>query len=344
MNILYLSCHSVLEYDELRILTQLGHKVFVVGAYMTPKSPHVNIRPPLNINSDQNLIDQYHLMCHTNRESGIPHDTASFLFSKEFLTNFDCVLVMHLTKWIYPNLYVFKDKLVILRTIGQNVPTNELEVADLRRNGIKILRYSPRESEIGNFAGGDGTIRFLKYKSDYKPRNNTIKNTISFGQSLSKRSIFCGGSFINYVGLRVPFCLYGKENETYPFNKGYISHSEQIDILASSSTYFYTGTYPAQYTLSFMEAMLSGIPIVSIGQSLNSSQVGHFPFEVPDILDKVGVKNHSNDLDELVEIIKTFNGNDKLNKEISIKQSIIAENLFSVEKNIHLWTEFFEKL
>jgi len=39
MKILYLSCHAVLEYDELRILNDLGYDVTSVGGYINPKSP-----------------------------------------------------------------------------------------------------------------------------------------------------------------------------------------------------------------------------------------------------------------------------------------------------------------
>ena len=34
MKILYLSCHSILEYDEVKLLTGMGHYVFSPGAYV----------------------------------------------------------------------------------------------------------------------------------------------------------------------------------------------------------------------------------------------------------------------------------------------------------------------
>ena len=37
MNILYFPVHEVLEFDDLRLLTGLGHAVFSTGAYGSPR-------------------------------------------------------------------------------------------------------------------------------------------------------------------------------------------------------------------------------------------------------------------------------------------------------------------
>ena len=60
MKILYLSCHLVLEYDELRILTELGHDVTVIGGYIDPRNPHVDTRPALNIESNEQRRNKIH--------------------------------------------------------------------------------------------------------------------------------------------------------------------------------------------------------------------------------------------------------------------------------------------
>ena len=46
MKLLYIGCHEVLEADELRILTELGHDVFSFqGAYMFPEG-HPSLKRP----------------------------------------------------------------------------------------------------------------------------------------------------------------------------------------------------------------------------------------------------------------------------------------------------------
>ncbi len=344
MNILYLSCHAVLEYDELRILHDLGHKVFSIGGYIEPRKPHVDTRPPLDIETNDDLLKQFHSMNHANFQSGISADMSGRTFTKEFLDNFDCIIVMHNTDWIDRNLELFRNRLVILRTIGQNISTNELKLQNLRKSGIKILRYSPKESDIKNYAGEDGMIRFLKYESDFLPRTNTDKTAISFCQSLDSRGRHCGSKYVEYVASKVNFSLYGPGNEKYPFSKGKVPYSELTDVLSKSSCYFYTGTYPAQYVLNFIEAMMSGIPIVSIGENLMAQSIEHFPVETCDILDKVATNLYSNNCDEILFRIHSFMTCSDLNVGISNKQKNVGNILFSAEKNMNQWNLFLDNL
>ena len=39
MNVLLLTSHSIAEYDDLRMLTDLGYNVFSIGAYTDPRNP-----------------------------------------------------------------------------------------------------------------------------------------------------------------------------------------------------------------------------------------------------------------------------------------------------------------
>jgi glycosyltransferase involved in cell wall biosynthesis len=343
MRILYLSCHIVLEYDELRILNELGHDVFVIGGYMDPKNPHVNTRPSLNINANQNLIDQFNKMSHNNFLNGYDENKRSRVFTKEFLDNFDCIIVMHIQDWIEWNVELFKNRLVILRTIGQNTNNCELKLIDKVKNGLKILRYSPFERKLKNYAGEHGLIRFLKYKSDFLPRQNNIKQVITFGQSIKDRWKVCGGDYIDEISKQIPFKLFGPNNNNHPSFGGFLSYSEQLEQLAKNSAYFYTGTFPASYTLNFMEAMLSGIPIVSISHKLSYDLIEEYPLETPSILD-IYDRKHFDDMSKIKDELFLLLEDNKLNELISQKQIKIANQLFSVEENIFRWKTFLNSI
>lgn len=343
MRILYLSCHIVLEYDELRILNELGHDVFVIGGYMDPKNPHVNTRPPLNITANQNLIDQFNKMSHNNFLNGLDENKRSRVFTKEFLDNFDCIIVMHIQEWIEWNVDLFKNKLVILRTIGQNTNYSELKLAEKVKNGLKILRYSPFERKLKNYAGEHGLIRFLKYSSDFSPRKNNKKQVITFIQSIQDRWKVCGGTYIDEISKHVPFKLFGPNNQHHPSSGGFISYQEQLDQLSTNSAYFYTGTFPAPYTLNFMEAMLSGIPIVAIGNVLSYNLIEEYPLETPNIMDVYG-GTYSDDISQIKNKLIDLLEDNILNECVSRKQKIIAGELFSVEKNIFRWKSFLNSI
>jgi hypothetical protein len=327
MKILYISCHSILEYDELRILNDLGHDVLSIGAYIVPKFPHVSMRPPLNYDVDHNLIDLYH----------------KHKLSKEFVDKFDCVIVMHLMSIIEENWNVLKNKTTILRTIGQNVENNEIQLQKYVKEGLKILRYSPKERELKNYAGESGLIRFLKYRSDFKPRNLEKKSVISFGQSIKQRGVHCGAEYIEKIATEVPFKLFGPHNESYSFFGGLLSYENQINELATNHCYFYTGTYPAQYTLNFIEAMLAGIPIIALGEEITYKLIDKFPLEVPSILDMFG-GYHYNNINDISDQFKKLLDDTSLNDEISKKQIEIGTKLFSAENNKHEWDKFLNSI
>jgi glycosyltransferase involved in cell wall biosynthesis len=69
-----------------------------------------------------------------------------------------------------------------------------------------------------------------------------------------------------------------------------VPYEQQIKIMQQSRVMPYGGTWPAPYTLSFIEAMMTGLPIVAISKTL-----AHYPqyeaidfYEVDEILAEIG--------------------------------------------------------
>lgn len=343
MKILYLSCHVVLEFDELRLLHQLGHEVTSIGGYINPKVPHVDTRPALMIDSNKELENKIYRLFEYNKNKGIALENCSNTLTKEVVDDYDCVIIMHRIDWVEKNWEVIKHKPVILRTIGQNLSSEESVIKKYIDKGLKVLRYSPKERELRNYAGEHGLIRFLKYKSDFKKRNLTKNYVITFGQSITERGQWCGSSVIESVAKNVPFKLFGPGNQSYHFNHGKISYDQQLEEYATNSCYLYTGTFPAQYTLNFIEALFSGIPVVSIGKKLSQTFVEPYPFEVPFILDEMDGFYFDN-VEDIISKFKELMNDKVLNNKISEKQIELATNLFSAEKNINQWNDFLKNI
>ena len=343
MKILYLSCHIVLEYDELRILNQLGHDVTVIGGYIDPRTPHVDTRPPLNIIPNQDRVDKIHKLHSDNMNLGIAPENCSNTLTKEVVDDYDVIYIMHRIDWVEKNWEIIKNKIVIIRTIGQNLENDELKIQEYTKKGLKVLRYSPKERELKNYAGENGLIRFLKYETDFKPRNIINDTVISFGQSVKMRGNSCGSSLMEKLSKEISFKLYGPNNQECGFSGGRISYDEQLNELATNACYFYTGTFPAQYTLNFIEALMSGIPIVSIGKNLSQKLVRNYPFEVPYLLDEIN-GFYGDDIIDIKNKLQLLIDYKKLNEDVSLKQKELAKKLFSVEHNINLWKEFLENL
>ena len=162
MKILYVSCHSVLEYDELRMFDDLGIEIFSLGTYLNPNEDwHAKSRPKIKLNNWN----------YANYESYIKYfdhnknPDCRLNISKEFIDMFD---VIYFQGWIEPitvNWENIKHKPIIWRTIGQSAKYTETLMQPYIKNGnIKVVRYSPFERKIDNYSGEDALIRFSKRK------------------------------------------------------------------------------------------------------------------------------------------------------------------------------------
>lgn len=336
INILYLSCHSILEFDELRMLTEFDEfDVFSIGGYIDMKMPHSDMRPALTKDTNPAFKTAFAEMCKTKPE-GID---AIYCLTSDFVNNFDVIIVMHIPDILDKNWDVIKHKTVIWRSIGQSTIDVERRLLKYRNEGLKIIRYSPIETEIPEYIGHDAIIRFGKYPSDFLPWVGDKLEVITFAQNMFARNAFCNYSIMKRVCEQFDYKVYGPNNTNLGrWAGGCVPYSKLAEILSQHRVYFYTGTWPASYTLNFIEALMAGIPIVSIGYEL-ASKLGKFPFEVPTILETCGFV--SNDPDDLKYYIrKLFGGESTILQGISNDTRIKALELFDANRIKHQWRDF----
>lgn len=272
MKILYLSCHSILEYDEIKIFSELGADVFSWGAYKDPRNPGEKRRIALDIPAHEDFIK----LTEKDNKEDIPQEIIDWA---------DVIICMHVSTWLTKNWHKFGNKRVILRTIGQNVLEDESTARALRFAGSEIVRYSPREATIPGFAGEDAMIRFYKDPLEFSLWNGSKKQVLTIGQSMKDRERTCNHHFFDLATQGFPRSLYGTPSkQPDALWKGEISYEDMKKELRDSRVYFYTGTYPASYVLNFMEAAMTGIPIVALGP-LYGNDPAHpeqQTYEIPD--------------------------------------------------------------
>lgn len=310
MKILYLSCHSILEFDELHMLTSLGHQVFSPGAYVEPADPgDASLRPGLSgIIQDPEDLQAYHAMPCPPNEDHKSHLTT------EFVERFDAVIVMHMPKWIVEQWDILKRRPVVWRTIGQSIEPVERWLQPMRDDGLKIVRYSPKERGIPGFIGEDATIRFYKDPDEFGPwdglkgKDKIEPAVITFNQHLRQRSRACNYDLWEKATGPFDRKLYGPGNEFVLGSYGKVPFEELKEAMRSHAVYFYTGTHPASYTLNFIEAMMSGIPIVAPGPQ-HGNDFKMFPdhdlYEVAELLE-LGCGIASDDVTTLQQSIRLF--------------------------------------
>lgn len=333
MKILFLSCHSTLEYDEVKLFTELGHEVFSLhGSYHNPNTPSDPKRPLIKGPIHQQLMD---VAAQCSKDDIHP----------ELIEWADVIYVMHIGKWIVNNWSKIKHKVVIWRTIGQSVPQNENELGLFRAEGLKIVRYSPLESGIKGFLGEDAVIRFYKDPDEFKDWNGKDESVMNVTQSMKKRGLFCGYDIFNEVTAGLNRYVFGPGNDDIDYWGGEKPYEELIEEYKKHRVYFYTGTYPASYTLNFIEAFMTGIPIVAIGDSLAYLNIYDIhAYEVTQII-KNGVNGFvSEDKKELRGYIEELLHNPELAKQIGDEGRKTAIELFGKSVIIEKWRSFFNKL
>ncbi len=248
----------------------LGYEVASIGSYIDPAHPHDPKRPALpkvpcvqevkdavdSIGSDDNL---------GAAQSFLPEGVLTWLGSDGI------VLYHHQLERCFGQWAHLKDwgGRVIWRTVGQSVESNERRAAEFREDGLEIVRYSPKERNIPWYAGEDALIRFYKREDLYCGWTGEERAVVNITQNLFDRGAYCNPQWFIDVATRlegVPVWLAGPGSEKHG-GEGTVTEEYMRNILQRGRIYLYTGTQPASYTLGLLEALITGIPVISIGPS-----------------------------------------------------------------------------
>lgn len=334
MKIQYISDHSVLEYDEVQLLLDLGHEVFSNGAYIDPAG-HITLpRPALR---GAKTYPQFMELARTTARTDMP---------AELIDPFDVIIVMHSPNVILQNWSKLKEKTVIWRSIGQSVAHIEQKLAPCRAEGLKIVRYSPKEKLIPGFIGEDAMIRFYKDENEYKDWTGEDHNVVSFAQSLKGRRQFCHYEEIMGVIEAFDGKVYGPGNEDLgPYNGGQVPYEAQVKLMQRATVMPYGGTWPAPYTLSFIEAMMTGLPIVAISKALaHYKQYEAIDFyEVDEILAQIG-GIVCDTPESMIHQTNKLLSDPEHAANISRKQRELAISMFGKKVISEQWREFLDGL
>lgn len=269
-------------FDELRLFHDLGHDVYSLGSYTQPGGDEHRKRPPL-----PDLPYAAHFI-----ELALQHGKENL--HPEMLEGIDLVLIQHIPMWIQINWdsvlhpFIRRGGRVVWRTIGQSIAAVESILRPYRQQGLQIVRCSPTEATIPGYIGHDAVIRFYKEPSDFLPWTGDAGMVVNFTQSLAQRSDHCGLDIMTQATEALPFMVFGPNNEPLgDRNGGLLIYGEQLEALADARAYLYHGTYPASYTLSFIEAWMAGVPVVAVGNEHGNAPFfpEHRLYEVADLIE-----------------------------------------------------------
>ena len=339
MKLLYLSCHSILEYLELSLFTEMGIDCFSCGAYINPEGHPSLPRPAIQGMKRHPELEKF---AYEYPKTNLPQELIDWA---------DVIMVMHTPEWITENWGKIKGKKVIWRSIGQSLTSIENLLRPMRYEGMKIVRMSPMEENIPLQLGQDAMIRFHDDPKDLGNWNGTTVRVMNMTQSLKARSGFCHFDDIMQITSGFPHLIYGSGNDNLgPANGGELPYDLLKGALRDNRTFVYGGTWPSPYTLSLIEAMMTGIPVVSIGTKLAEELNAVAPvdryhfFDIPNFIEN-GVNGFvSDDIQELRKDLDLLLTDSLLAKKIGDAGRETAIKLFGKEKICANWENFFKTL
>jgi glycosyltransferase involved in cell wall biosynthesis len=258
--------HSVESYDMLKLYKRIGVEAFDIGPYIDPQHPHVDTRPPSDmtffpdlkgavdaIGSDDNL---------TAAQEHLPDALLDWA---------DVIVFHHYLERLVGDWPRIRDwmrgapgRRVIWRTVGQSVENNERMMGPLRADGLERVAYSPNERFIPGYIGHDALIRFGKDPTDWYGWTGDKAVVGNVTQGLLRRDPWTNYGFWEEVTRGLPRLPAGPGSELHG-GLGELGYDEMRQYLRDIRVYLYTGTQPASYTLGLIEAMMTGVPVVSIG-------------------------------------------------------------------------------
>lgn len=206
----------------------------------------------------------------TGCKTGVVGTNSWPVVTADFIDEFDVVVVMHDPGFIRENWDKLRRKPVIWRTIGQGLDVFEPYLASPRQQGLSVVRYSPREADAPDFIGADAMIRFHKEPECFGSWSGDIPKIITVAASLRNRYPEDYEAFLASVeGL--DYAIVGGGNDGLPNATGYVDDDGLAAALRNHRVYVHCAGLRLPYTLAFIEAWMTGIPVVAFASSAATS-------------------------------------------------------------------------
>jgi len=330
MNVLLLPCHTVLEYDLLRMWSDIPNvNLMSPGSYWEPDKGSA-LRPPLGFSVPKEWIDGWNTI-----KPGDLLDHKLYI-NKQAVEPFDIIVVMHEWKYIFRNWHALKNKNVVWYDIGQTEPGDETDrIKRLKELGVKIVRYWDGYQTRKDYQGHDAVIPFGKYPEDFNKWEGGTKSVIGLCQAFKKRADVCRYECWETSTNGLPRALFGNDNDGVPGWVGEKDYSHLINGMLKYNAMWYGGTKPAPYTLGLMEAMFIGIPIYAVrNPGWESALVDLLPYF-----------NLANSSEELRLILSSNLEKPKhVLRSVSEHEQETALDLWDANKIKRMWEKLFKSL
>lgn len=348
MRLLYVSsCHPTLEYNDLSLFTEMGIQCFSTGIYADVHSPSLlaswRKSSVPNMNIDTESLNIFNRDNPTYHRSLIGYNRPRLNLSKDLVGRFDVVICNSFTHYVQDNWNSLKDTPTIWRTYGDSSPQQELEMNSLVLQGLKVVRGTSNELDKPNAC--EGSVISCHIDEDwYNGWTGEDSVVLSFQNAFHIRRLEAMGQA--YLRIRnkskAVFELYG--DHPHPMVKGFLNFEDQLKAYQRSRVYFSIGSHPAPITYNFMEAMTTGMPVVTFGYKIGKAPKDGVPsyYQVPEFIENGITGFYSDNEDELREIIEDLLENQVLREDVSKAARKSAISMWGKETIKEKWKKYLE--
>lgn len=341
LKMLYLCSQETMEHEELSMFNELGFDILSTGSYLDNRSFNRLSYNPISIKYNYSLVDEFKSLFPdhiTNIPLHIP---------KEFLRKFDIIFCSHFPDWLNWNYEHVQDKLVIFRSFGLSNRGIERELKKFKQRGVIFVAATQGEQYIPEYVPRDYFIRASLNKKDFEDTwEGSGDFILTVQKRMAKMSHYTRFDIYESVTSGFNRILCGFENEDLPWAHTNASHDAIKKFRSQCKVYFSGCSRPAPLTYTFVEALASGCPVVSVGKD-----IAVFPgpdwgkgFD-PEYLIKNGENGFiSSDVKELQYFIKLLLGDEALRKKLSKNGKETAFTYFDRCIIINQWKNLFKDL
>jgi hypothetical protein len=332
--------HSIEEHDQLRLLHGLGYEVASIGGYIDPSSPHDPKRPALpNVPCVTNVKEAIDALDSEDNlgaaQSRIPDGVLDWL-GRDGIIIYHHYLERLFGQWDHLRDWREDGGRIVWRTVGQSTEQNERDARPYVEDGLEVVRYSPKEENIPGYVGHNALIRFYKDETEWCGWTGQYEVAINITQHLMQRAQWCNYVFWQAATDGLVAQPLGPGSEAIG-GLGEMPVEVMKEALRKARCYLYTGTQPASYTLGLIEAMMVGVPVVSIGPShMRIFPYGPNLYEGLELVGGLGGDDPMRCRDILARLLSDHS----YAQQVSREQQAMAHLTFGMEAVGNAWKEY----
>jgi glycosyltransferase involved in cell wall biosynthesis len=326
VRLLYLSCHETLEYDELRMFTELGFDCFSVGYWMNPAEPKTKMRPPIpGMKVNHELIAKFERDYPDYKLPKAEFYTGTVKLQKDFLDNFDIVVNGY---YVYNLQAVLENSNlpVVHRTIDIMNEKIEGHVTQLhfKRRPFFLVRMSEAELELNKVIGCQAVIKQSVEQEKFNGWTGEVPRIFTNIKGAKSRPDISFDLY-DFTTQSHDRLLVGGNNEGVEWAVAGTTQEEFLKMMQQSR-------------VNYVQPRMCGCPTVTYGTKFNGKywQAGKYI--------KNGINGYCvNTTEEAMNYIDRLMEDEDLAKALSIEARETAIKHFSYSAAKAQWEKFFKE-